>query len=90
MTDVNYRSFDRRNREPAPPLLQPVSVTWQQLNISVRTGERPIRNGDFPPIITVGGQRFNRPVDVVAFIDAKAKQGPQRRGRRLVAELTPA
>ena len=73
MTDANYRSFDRRtDREPAAPLLQPVKMTWEQLNISVRTGERLIRNGDFPPVIKVGGQRFNRPDDVVAYIDAKA------------------
>ena len=48
MTDVNFRRFDRRkDRAPASPLLQPVSQTWEQLNVSVRTGERLIRNGDF-------------------------------------------
>ena len=64
-------------RTDLPPLLQPVRKTYKQLHVSPSTGERQIRRGDFPPVIRIGGQRFNRPADVVAWLEAKAKQGWQ-------------
>jgi hypothetical protein len=56
------------------PLVWTFEETCAALKVSATTGERRLRQGDWPPTIRIGHLRFSRPDDVKAWLDKRVEQ----------------
>jgi predicted DNA-binding transcriptional regulator AlpA len=71
-----------KQQQQTTPLVWPWAEICARLGVSLRTGERMLRRGDFPPLFRLGPQnRFARPADVEAWLAEKVRISAQYQPR---------
>jgi excisionase family DNA binding protein len=74
--------MSRSNQAKIAPLVWPWAEICARLGVSLKTGERMLRRGDFPPIFRLGRHnRFARPADVEAWLAEKVRGSAQYQPR---------